>query len=293
MKRSNQIILFFILVILLCFVVVPFSSNPLYCSFYLIVATSLLTYIFNLVTKEYSWTDRLWSTLPVYIGFLYFIKTRNTIILICAILIALWGARLSYNFTRRGGFTSKEDYRWSILRKKLGTGFVWQLFSILFIAFYQQFLFVAFTAPLGVIKEEKPTLISYIFMVTALGFLVVETIADQQQWVFQEAKHHKRPREKKFEEEYKTGFRTSGLFKISRHPNYFGELGFWWSIYFICSLNSEQVLNFTFIGPVLLSLLFVGSVNFTEKISQAEYPKYQQYTKEVSAVVPLVWKRFK
>jgi steroid 5-alpha reductase family enzyme len=61
--------------------------------------------------------------------------------------------------------------------------------------------------------------------------------------------------------EYQIGFLTTGLFRYSRHPNFFGELSIWW-IYFLFSVNAVG-LNQTGIGAFLLTLLFQGSTNLT------------------------------
>ena len=294
MQRRKQIILFFILIAVLCAALFEISENPLIASLVIVFSTAILTFIFNFITKEYSWTDRLWSTLPIFIAWLYYFKNKNEVLLITAILITVWGFRLTFNFSRKGGFSEKEDYRWAYLRKKLGSKVVWQLFSLFFIAFYQQILFVGFTLPLYLISTNvflSP--LTFVFSGVAILFLLLETVADQQQWVFQESKYGKLQKKEKFSKEYVQGFRTSGLFSISRHPNYLGELGFWWSIYFLCSSTVGAIVNFTVIGPILLTLLFVGSVSFTEKISSEKYKDYDWYKSQVSAVFPLFWKRLK
>jgi len=295
MKRNKQILIFFLLIILLSIFVFTIDTTPLTAVSLLIVCSAILTYIFNAITKEYSWTDRLWSTLPIVIAWLYFYKSKNQMLLITASLITIWGIRLTFNFARKGGYSDKEDYRWSFLRKQINSNFKQQLFSLFFIAFYQQFLFICFTLPLNLLNKttKAPPLSTYLFILISIVFLAIETVADQQQWIFQESKYGKIPKRNKLELDYKQGFLSTGLFSISRHPNYFGELGFWFSIYFICSSAVNEFLNWTIIGPILLTLLFVGSVIFTENISQTKYEDYKTYKSKVSPIVPLFWKKYK
>jgi steroid 5-alpha reductase family enzyme len=296
MKRNKQILLFFTLIVFISIIAFKISSNSLICVTYLILFSATITYIFNLLTKEYSWTDRLWSTLPIVISLFYYFKTPNQVLLIVSILIIFWGLRLSFNFARKGGYSETEDYRWAYLRKQINSPFKWQLFSLLFIAFYQQILFIAFTLPLYLIstKPIRANIYTYIFSIIAILFVVLETIADQQQWIFQESKYGRLEKREKLEKDYKQGFLSSGLFSISRHPNYLGELGFWYSIYFLCSSTVNSYLNWTLIGPILLTTLFIGSVMFTENISQNKYPLYKElYKKQVAPVFPLVWKILK
>lgn len=79
---------------------------------------SLVTWIASLATGDHSWVDRIWSIVPiVYVGAFWaatgFTDPR---LMIMSVLVLLWGARLTFNFARKGGYTGVEDYRWPILR---------------------------------------------------------------------------------------------------------------------------------------------------------------------------------
>lgn len=295
MNRKKQILAFFALVLIFCFIIFGISENPLITVSVMVLFSSSLTFIFNVATKEYSWTDRLWSTLPVLMAWVYYLKTHNSILLFTAMIITCWGIRLTFNFYRKGGYTSKEDYRWAYLQTKITSPVLWQIFNFLFISIYQQLLFILFTLPLYLmaLKDSKATNLTYLFFILAILFLILETVADQQQWVFQESKYGRRSKIDKLNKSYEQGFRTSGLFSISRHPNYLGELGFWFSIYLITSSAYGTYINWTIIGPILLLLLFMGSVVVTEGITKEKYSKYENYKKQVPALVPLPLKRIK
>jgi len=74
--------------------------------------------------------------------------------------------------------------------------------------------------------EDKPTELNVIDLVATilvLGFILIETIADQQQWNYQQAKKKCYSAGKGIKEEYYVGFIRSGLFAKSRHPNFFAE----------------------------------------------------------------------
>ena len=84
-------------------------------------AVCAFAWITSLITHEHSWVDRLWSIVPVvYVGVFAaaagFADTRLTVM---AVLVALWGVRLTVNFARKGGYTGTEDYRWAVLRGRL------------------------------------------------------------------------------------------------------------------------------------------------------------------------------
>lgn len=80
----------------------------------------------------------------------------------------------------------------------------------------------------------------------------------------------------KEEEVILAGFCSSGLFSYSRHPNFFCEISLWY-IFFLFTVESGGLLNWSLIGSVLLNLLFLGSTPFTEAITSEKYPKYAEY----------------
>ncbi len=294
-KRRLSISIFFIFVAGIyagvISLVIPLHHTAIEQIALITLLTALLSFLFASVTNDYSWTDRLWSISPVIYALIYALHQNFSLpILLPTILVALWGSRLTFNFARRGGYIGREDYRWTLLRKQIHTPVVWVLFNLLFIAFYQQLLFVLFTLPLRTITESSTLQPLSIFaFVLALGFLILETVADQQQFTFQQAKHGYAAREEQHEDEYTDGFRRSGLFAWCRHPNYLGELGFWWSIYLLASSMTGSLLNYTIIGPILLTFLFVGSTAFTESITASKYESYAVYRKEVWPIIPRLW----
>ena len=92
--------------------------------------------------------------------------------------------------------------------------------------------------------------------------------------------------------EAEQGFRSTGLFRLSRHPAYFGELGFWWSVFLLCAIGSGAgLLHWSAAGAAVLTALFAGSTRFTESLTAAKYPFYEAYRRRTSAVVPWVPRR--
>src|SRR5260370_32612960 len=81
-----------------------------------------LTWLLSLVTREHSWVDRLWSIIPVvYLAvFASAAGFANARLDVMFGLVALWGARLTFNFARKGGYApGGEDYRWAVLRARM------------------------------------------------------------------------------------------------------------------------------------------------------------------------------
>ena len=277
------------------------AANPIITLIILTASLVLCSFLFGLVSKDYSWVDRMWSTAPIFYAWVYAVRGwYDPRLFIAAVLVTLWGVRLTYNFARKGGYTGMEDYRWPVLRKKIGNPFAWQLFNFGFISLFQISLFLLFTLPLYRIFLEPgkaPAAGFYITAVFYLFFLAYETIADQQQWNFHKIKSAFKTgslasgdrlsdREKEYAEDAKDGFCRSGLFSASRHPNYFGELAIWWTFYVMGSLHAGNFLHWSLVGPVLLTLVFFGSTRFTEAITLSKYPSYVEFQKTTSAVIP-------
>merc|ERR1711997_185600 len=124
-----------------------------------------------------------------------------------------------------------------------------------------------------------------------LLFFTGETIADEQMWQFQQDK--KRKLESSEDMSGRSLFFREGLYRFSRHPNYFCELGMWWTFYLfaITSNTNSSFLHWTGIGVVMLNILFDSSVRFSESISAAKYPSYGNYQAEVNRLIPWIPKK--
>ena len=215
-----------------------------------------------------------------------------------ACLATLWGARLTFNFGRKGAYKLKfwegeEDYRWKVLRakKEFRPHWKWMLFNLFFISVYQNVLVLMTTFPALVSMNSTVPFgwVDSLAAVLMFGFILYETIADEQQWKFQSKKWAMLGQGKKLEElpaPYNKGFNTTGLWRVSRHPNYFAEQGTWVSFYIFSIGAGIGLFNWSAVGALLLIVLFLGSSSFAEDISSSKYPEYAQYIKEVSRFFP-------
>jgi steroid 5-alpha reductase family enzyme len=241
----------------------------------------LFSWVASLVTHENSWVDRLWSIVPVIYAWIFavFAGLDNPRVLVMAILVTLWGARLTFNFARKGGYSGEEDYRWAVLRGRMKK---WQfeVFNLLFIVIYQNLILVLITLPAMTAAQYSATpfgVLDVLLTVLFLALLLGETVADQQQWNFYAARAAGTT---------STRFNVSGLWRLSRHPNFFFEQAQWWTIFLFGAVAAASIAQPTVIGAFLLTVLFVGSTIFTEQITRSKYPEYAEYQKRTSAIVP-------
>ncbi len=108
--------------------------------------------------------------------------------------------------------------------------------------------------------------------------LIIETVSDQQKYTF------------KNNPDNRGRFISTGLWKFSRHPNYFGEFLLWWGVFLIIAPALSGVLYITIVGPVSLTLLllFVSGVPLLEKSADSKYgdsEEYREYKRRTSLFV--------
>lgn len=255
------------------------------------------------ITGNNSQMDKLWSLLPV--AYTWIIAAHGGMaprLVVIACLVTLWGARLTFNFARKGAYRlrfweGEEDYRWKVLRarKEFQPHWKWLLFNLFFISIYQNALVLMTTLP-ALVLMHSPVPFGWMDGVAAalmLFFILYETVADEEQWAFQSDKWRMIRSGRKLEElpaPFNKGFNTVGLWSRSRHPNYFAEQAIWCCLY-LFTVSSIGPLNWSMIGALLLIVLFLGSSAFAEEISASKYPEYARYRRTVSRFIP--WRRYR
>ena len=261
--------------------------------------SGLFCFVVGELTNNNSQMDKLWSILPVvYVWVIAAGGGFTPRLIVMAILVTLWGMRLTFNFGRKGAYswkfwTGKEDYRWPVLRakKEFQPRWKWTLFNLFFISIYQNALVLMITFPaLVAMRSDKPFgVVDCVAAACLLCFLCLETVADEQQWKFQTTKWRIIGEGKTLDElpePYCKGFNTTGLWGVSRHPNYLGEQGIWVSFYIFSIGAGIGIFNWSIIGALLLIVLFLGSSSFGEEISKSKYPLYADYCSKVNRFIP-------
>lgn len=261
---------------------------------------ALYCFVVGELSNNNSQMDKVWSILPI--AYAWVIAGKGNFhprLVLIAILVSLWGIRLTINFARKGAYsikfwTGEEDYRWAILRKNkyLSNRLAWSMFDLFFISIYQNLIVLLICLPsfasLGSL-EVGLNWVDYLAAGLAAGFLLIETAADEQQNAFQNQKYRMLNEGKKLEElpaPFNRGFNVSGLWNYSRHPNYLGEQMFWVSLIVFSIAAKVGYFNYSYFGAALLILLFLGSTTFAESISLKKYPEYVTYMKKVAMYIP-------
>jgi steroid 5-alpha reductase family enzyme len=252
----------------------------------------------------------------LYVWICYYHSSSSRTLLM-AILVTIWGLRLTWNFNRRGGYPpfpyfwkGDEDYRWPAIRSGeipyfpftlLSTNkVVFSIFNLTFISFYQNFLLLLITAPsiaaANAISNYNATSparddLNKLDAIAAFFFLaavIIESLADNEQFAFQSEKYHAQRVDKSLlKGDYAAGFNRSGLYSIVRKPNYAAEQAIWCIFYlFSVAATGEYFAITSGLGAILLLMLFQGSGWLTELLTVKKYPAYKEYQKEVPLYLP-------
>jgi steroid 5-alpha reductase family enzyme len=243
--------------------------------------TAVACWLASVLTREYSWVDRIWSIVPVaYLWVFAAGSGWDARVVLMAALVTVWGARLTFNFARRGGYApGGEDYRWAVLRERL-PGWRFAAFNVAFVAGYQNLLLWLIALPAWT-AAQHPRPLGRGDAVAAVAFVALllgETVADQQRWEYHRARAAGHG---------PAGVLRTGLYRWSRHPNYFCEIGQWWVVFAFGAIAAGTVALPTIAGAALLTVLFLGSTVFTESLSTgARYPDLDDYRRTTSMLVP-------
>lgn len=233
--------------------------------------------------KNASIVDIFWGTGFVLVGVFYFIVTPDysTRKIVAVIFTTLWGLRLSIHIMTRN-IGKPEDYRYQQFRRHYGEKRYWW-FSYFQVFLLQGFLLWLISAPLLAISfyNEKPfgTIDFIALLVWIIGF-VFEAGGDWQLARF------------KANPENKGKLLTTGFWKFTRHPNYFGDAALWWG-FALFSVAAGCYL------PILSALLMnwlllrVSGVAMLERTLKNSKPGFEDYTKRTSAFFPWLPEKLK
>ncbi|OLY80641.1 hypothetical protein AYI68_g5260 [Smittium mucronatum] len=291
----------------------PFIFNSAVC-FMIIV----FTYVMSLIpfgknwTRSSSYVDKFWAVAPSFFAAVYVVYLNSSTndlfgsrTFYVSLLIIVWGARLTFHLYRRGFYAlDYEDYRYTHLRTKINNPIIWELLNLFFISIFQVILNVSLTFPVNLLYASDKTspsaltVLDFLFFIYLSIVVIAEAVSDQQQWDYQTEKHLYLKKKKsssssqpiKIEPKYEVGFNHTGLFRYSRHPNFFCDQLFWLSVAIYSIVIGKWSLPSAsydyIIGSLVMIYIFVRSTNLTERLSASKYPKYAEYQKKTSKVIP-------
>jgi steroid 5-alpha reductase family enzyme len=249
-------------------------TNPLLAGLIAVLALMFVLWLASIPLKNVAIVDLFWGPAVVLTGVVYWFSAaapsaRATLITGLALL---WAVRLGiYLYLRNSG--KSEDRRYRDMRARHDPGFK---YKSLFIVFWLQAVLAWVIGwPLygAIFSDNALGLLDFLGVAIFLFGLVWETIADWQLARFLESRGNS------------GAVMDKGLWRYSRHPNYFGEFCLWWGLWLLAASAGAY---WTVIGPALLSyfLLKVSGVALLEKDISERRPAYRAYIDKTSAFFP-------
>jgi steroid 5-alpha reductase family enzyme len=249
----------------------------------LIVADFIATVVifaFSIRWDNGSVYDPYWSVVPPLMALYWIGEARHASTLrqvLVTVLDFAWGIRLTYNWARGWPGLHHEDWRYvDIYAKAPMPKWVASLLGIHLFPTVQVLLGSLPLIPALAHGELRFGMIDAIALVLTGSAILIETVADEQMRRFARSKQS-------------GDIMCDGLWAYSRHPNYFGELSFWWGLY-LFGLAANPAHWWTIIGPLAMTLMFhFASIPLLDRRSLARRPGYEEYMRRVNAVIPWPW----
>lgn len=234
-----------------------------------------LLFLVALLMRDNSIADVGWGASFVIAVIVLLINDNaiNLSQLILAVLVMLWGGRLTaYLGLRKLG--KGEDFRYQKWREQWGNTIVWRSYLQVFIL--QMVIMLIIALPIFVVfKSQQPESILWVLVGCCLAIigLYYEWVADYQLAQF---KKDSRNAGKIIQQ---------GLWRYSRHPNYFGEACFWWGI--ACFTFATNFWYLGVLSALLITLLvrFISGVPMLEE-KYKDHPEFQKYAQRTSCFIP-------
>ncbi len=241
---------------------------------YAVLALASVTWLLSVFKRDVSIVDSIWSLMilvaaTVYLWQNHAIGLREMLIYV---LVLVWALRLAAYLTWRN-WGQPEDHRYQQIREKYSPHFAFKSLGIIFAL--QAVLAWLISLPL-LISLNSPqdfTLLDGLALILFMAGLLFESIADLQLSRFKSNINNKGK------------VLDTGLWRYSRHPNYFGEFCIWWGFYLFAISSGGW---WTILSPLMMSFLLLrfSGVALLEKDIHERRPAYRDYIARTNAFIP-------
>ena len=255
------------------------SDSPVLTVLVADLAATLVIFGFSMALANSSMYDAYWSAVPPLIG-LYWasapigseaVPERQVLVLV---LVFAWGIRLTWNWARGWPGMHHEDWRYQELRENRDAPY-WlvSLTGIHYFPTLQVFLACLPLYAALAIGSRPLGLLDVLAALITAGAIALETIADEQLRKFNLSKQQ-------------GAICATGLWAWMRHPNYLGEILFWWGLW-LFGVAAAPGWYWSVIGPIAITAMFLlASIPMLERRHLARRPGYSDVIKRVPALVP-------
>jgi len=243
-------------------------------SLLVVLAVSAAAWLVSVVRRDVSIVDSLWSllillALLVYLYLAQEMGTRSTLLIA---LLVTWAVRLSVHITVRN-HGEPEDRRYRQMRRNNEPHFKWKSLYIVFL--FQGFLAWVICLPVAAAATggTPAGLLDVAGVAVWLTGMLFEVVGDHQLTRFRKS------------DRSANEVLDTGLWRYTRHPNYFGEALIWWGFYLLAVSAGAW---WTLFAPLLMTflLLRVSGVALLEKDIATRRPAYRDYISRTNAFFP-------
>jgi steroid 5-alpha reductase family enzyme len=239
------------------------------------VVATVFVYIAGMIFKNASIYDPYWSVAPLVILPLVILESGNFHIGIILLIIAIsyWAIRLTMNWAYTFGNLTHQDWRYSMLKEK--TKKMYPLVNLLGIHLMPTLIVYLVILPaLYYVNNSDFTIFNVIGFVICFIAVTIQLLSDYQLHSFRKTNNNRKMTI------------TTGLWKVSRHPNYFGEVLMWWGVYIFC-LASDLNSWYLIVGAIANTLLFLFiSIPLQENRLLSYKDNYEDYIKKTNVLIP-------
>jgi steroid 5-alpha reductase family enzyme len=243
----------------------------------LIFSLMLLLWLVSLWLKNSSIVDIFWGTGFVIFTWVAFLLTPEGFMLrklMLSVLVTIWGLRLTFHILWRN-WGKPEDYRYRTWREEAGASWWWR--SLLKVFMLQGILLLIVAIPLLVAQfSPLPAHLTWLDALAIPLWLVgffFEAVGDWQLMRF------------KSDPSKQGKLLNTGVWRYTRHPNYFGDSAQWWAFYLIAMAAGSW---WTIFSPLVMTALLmrVSGVTLLEKTLKDTKVGYQEYINSTSEFIP-------
>jgi len=254
------------------------EGNSLSKLFVIDIFLTLFVFMFSFRFGNASMYDPYWSVIPAFIiGYWWYSTMAIPNYMVWGVTTAIvfvWALRLTHNWARGWQGMQQQDWRYLLLQEKTEKWYL--MVNFLGIHMFPTLLVWVACIPLAYIftSNEAFTLLNWAGVLVASLGILIEFVSDNQLAKF---KKSALPKE----------VLTSGVWSKIRHPNYLGEVLFWWGVY-IMSINTYTPWYISS-GAIGITLLFVFiSIPMMDKHLLQKRPEYAGYMLKVGALLPRI-----
>ena len=264
------------------------GAHPLFVAFTADLVATVVVFAFSMVFDNSSIYDPYWSVAPPLIALYWLaagglperLQARS---LLALTLVLFWAVRLTYNWARRWQGIRHEDWRYRKFRERYRSLY-WPVSFLGIHLFPTLIVFLGCLSlyPVMSVHSGSPRPFGLLDVAAAamtLAAIVIETTADRQLHAYKQGSPDS-------EQIFK-----QGLWSRCRHPNYLGEVSFWWGLY-LFGLAASPGHWWFILGPAAMTALFLGvSVPWMDRYLLARKSGYAEHMQQVPALLPRLFRR--